>query len=108
MAMQVEMDSLHPVAARRHPHITERRSLQWVFIGIALFLLLMILILPLISVLVQGFGHGIQAYTAAIRDPDVLSALRLTVITALLVVPLNTLFGLAAAWCLTKFSFRGK
>src|SRR5690606_19306224 len=68
----------------------------------------LIVILPLITVLTQAFSKGLDAYLAALRDPDAMAALRLTITTALIAVPLNTLFGLAAAWAITKFQFRGK
>lgn len=64
--------------------------------------------LPLVAVFVQAFQKGAAVYFAAIRQPDTLSAIRLSLLTAAIVVPLNTLFGLAAAWTVTKFEFRGR
>ncbi|SHE12964.1 Sulfate transport system permease protein CysW [Chlamydia abortus] len=95
-------------AAARPQHITEARSVQWLLIGLALFFLGVVLVLPLISVFTQALKKGIEAYLAAVTDPDALAAIRLTLITALIAVPLNTLFGIAAAWAVTKYRFRGK
>jgi len=66
------------------------------------------LLLPLVCVLMGALGKGWAAYQRAIVDPDTLSAIQLTLLTAAIVVPLNTLFGLAAAWGMTKFEFPGK
>jgi len=66
------------------------------------------LLLPLACVLMGALGKGWAAYQRAIVDPDTLSAIQLTLLTAAIVVPLNTLFGLAAAWAMTKFEFPGK
>ncbi|EPY12871.1 sulfate ABC transporter permease [Paenibacillus alvei A6-6i-x] len=57
---------------------------------------------------VQAFKRGADVYLAALVDPDALAAIRLTLVTAAIAVPLNAIFGIAAAWCITKFSFRGK
>lgn len=71
-------------------------------------LLGLFLLLPLACVLMGALGKGWSAYQRAIVDPDTLSAIQLTLLTAAIVVPLNTLFGLAAAWAMTKFTFPGK
>lgn len=77
-------------------------------ITLALTFLSAFLVLPLILVFTQAFGEGISAYFRALRDPDALSAMRLTVVVALVAVPLNTVFGIAVAWCVAKFHFPGK
>jgi sulfate transport system permease protein len=74
----------------------------------ALAFLLLILGVPLAAVFVQAFSKGVEAYRAAVVEPDTLSALKLTLLTAALVVPLNAVFGIAAAWLLTRFRMRGK
>jgi len=66
------------------------------------------LVLPLSVVFAKALGAGFGAYAAALKEPDALSAVRLTLLTAAVAVPLNALFGLCAAWCLAKFEFRGK
>lgn len=66
------------------------------------------LLMPLILVFVEAFGDGIKAALAAITDPEAISAIRLTLIVAVITVPLNALFGVAAAWLIAKFDFPGK
>lgn len=94
--------------AKAHPHLTESRAVRWTLIGIALLFIVLIVILPLVTVLAESLRKGWDAYINALSDPDALSALRLTLLTAAIAVPLNTVFGVAAAWCITKFKFRGK
>jgi sulfate/thiosulfate transport system permease protein len=84
------------------------RAIPFVLILAALAYLGVFLVLPLALVFVEGFRHGFGAYLDAIRAADTVSALRLTLLTAAIAVPLNTVFGLAAAWAITKFQFRGK
>src|SRR5262245_64910904 len=67
-----------------------------------------ILILPVLSVLGYAFSEGLGVYMNALRAPDTLAAIRLTLTTAAIVVPANTIFGVAAAWAIAKFDFRGK
>jgi sulfate transport system permease protein len=90
------------------PHLTESRAVRYTLIGIALLFLGLIVILPMISVIAESFRKGWEAYVSALTDPDAMAALRLTLITAGIAVPLNTIFGVTAAWAITKFKFRGK
>ncbi len=71
-------------------------------------LFLSCLILPLILVFVEAFRQGINVYVNALINPDTLSAVKLTLLTAAIAVPLNVVFGVAAAWAVAKFQFRGK
>jgi len=89
-------------------HRTESGWVRWLLIGITLLFLGLMLILPLVSIFAEAFRKGIQVYFAALSEPDASAAIRLTLLTALLSVPLNALFGIAAAWAITKFRFRGK
>ena len=77
-------------------------------IGIALTFLTLFLFLPLVSVFFEAFKKGVDVYLAAITEPDAVSAIKLTLIAAVISVPLNLVFGVAAAWCIAKFDFRGK
>jgi sulfate/thiosulfate transport system permease protein len=77
-------------------------------IGIALVFLTLFLFVPLAAVFVEAFKKGWGVYAAAVTEPDALSAIRLTLIAAGISVPLNLVFGLAAAWAIAKFEFRGK
>lgn len=83
-------------------------AVKWILIGTALLVLLWLIVLPLAVVITEALKKGWGVYVEAIRDPDALSALRLTLLVALITVPLNTIFGVAAAWAITKFRFRGK
>ncbi len=81
---------------------------RYTLITIALIFFLSCLILPLILVFVEAFKQGVHVYFQALINPDTLSAVKLTLITAAIAVPLNVVFGVAAAWCVAKFNFRGK
>ena len=88
--------------------LTEPRPARLLLIGVALAFLAVFLILPLIVVFAEAFRRGTGTYLAALSEPEALAAIRLTLLTALIVVPLNAAFGIAAAWAITKFDFRGK
>ena len=77
-------------------------------IGIALFFIFLFLILPVYAVFEEALRKGFLGYFNALKDPYAWSAIRLTLITSLIVVPLNLIFGVCAAWAITKFEFRGK
>jgi len=87
---------------------TEPAAVKWTLIAIALGFLTFFLFIPLAVVFVEAFKKGVDVYLAAIVEPDALSAVKLTLIAAAISVPLNLVFGLAAAWCIAKFEFRGK
>ena len=86
----------------------EARWVQWTLVGIALLFLTLFLFVPLVSVFVEAFKKGVDVYLAAIVEEDALSAVRLTLLAAAIAVPLNLVFGIAAAWSIAKFDFRGK
>lgn len=90
------------------PPTREAPWVQALLIGIALTFLAAFLVLPLAVVFVSAFRDGISAYLAALTESDARSALKLTLLTAAVVVPLNTLFGLAVSWLVTRFSFPGR
>ncbi len=81
---------------------------QWGLTFLALAFLGVLIVLPLIAVFVQAFEKGWAAYIAAIREPDTLSAVGLSLLAVGISVPLNLTFGVAAAWAVTKFQFKGK
>ena len=81
---------------------------RYTLITITLLFFLSCLILPLILVFVEAFKQGVGVYAQALVHPDTLSAVKLTLLTAVIAVPLNVVFGVAAAWCVAKFNFRGK
>jgi sulfate transport system permease protein len=81
---------------------------RWLLIAVALIFLGLFLLLPLGMVFASAFKSGVRAYANAFRDPDALSAIRLTLLTAAIAVPLNIIFGIAASWAIAKFQFIGK
>ncbi|MBD2845725.1 sulfate ABC transporter permease subunit CysW [Paenibacillus sp. IB182496] len=99
---------LSPEGSARPRHIDESPLARRLLIGLALLFLALVVFIPLVSIFIEAFRKGLALYGAAITEPYALSALRLTLLTAAIAVPLNTLFGLAAAWAITKFRFRGK
>ena len=102
------MNALTYSAGRQRRALTDPAWLKWSLIVIALAFIGLFLCLPLVMVLSEAFAKGWQAYASALAEPDALSALRLTLLTALVTVPLNTVFGIAAAWAITRFEFPGK
>ena len=96
-----------PHAPRRHP-TSEPPAVRWLLIGTALVFLGLFLFIPLVSVFVQAFAKGIGFYFKTVSDPMAWSAIKLTLIAAGISVPLNCVFGVAAAWAIAKFDFRGK
>src|SRR5215210_6819488 len=86
----------------------ESRLVRWILITIALAFLALVLLVPLVLVFSQAFAKGRATYWEAITEPDALSAAKLTLLVASIAVPLNVVFGIAAAWCITKFQFAGK
>ena len=93
---------------KTNPNITEPRPLQWLLIGIALLFLAVMLVIPLAAVFAEALKGGWRLYLASLSDPEALSAIKLTLITAAIVVPINAVLGVAMAWLLTRFDFRGK
>ncbi len=87
---------------------TEPAAVKWMLIAVALAFLAFFLFVPLVMVFAEAFKKGVEVYLAAIVEPDALSAIRLTLVAAAVSVPLNLVFGIAAAWCIAKFEFRGK
>ncbi|WP_413381121.1 sulfate ABC transporter permease subunit CysW [Alkalihalobacillus sp. 1P02AB] len=88
--------------------LKEPNWVKWLLISIALVFLILFLLLPLIAIFFKAFEQGIATYLAAITEPDAMSAIKLTLLVAVIVVPLNTIFGVAAAWLISKYRFRGK
>src|SRR5918998_4493046 len=86
----------------------ESAIVRWTLIFIALAFLLITLLLPLVLVFAQALAKGLPTYWEAITESDALSAAKLTLLIAAIAVPANLIFGVAAAWCITKFRFSGK
>lgn len=104
-----ESYSAQPAAVRnRKKDTTEPRWVQWVLITIAVAFIALFLIIPLVSVFTQAFSKGLDVYWASLIEPDALSAIKLTLLVLVVSLPINILFGVAAAWAISKFYFRGK
>jgi len=100
-------DDVHPSPPAGRA-ASESGLIRWLLIGTALVFLTTFLFLPLAFVFVTGLKKGLAVYLAAIVEPDALAAIRLTLLTAAIAVPLNLVFGVTAAWAIAKFSFPGK
>ena len=87
---------------------TEARWIRYSLIGLALTFMFLFLVLPLAAVFTEALRKGLDAYLEALKEPDAWSAIRLTLITAAIAVPMNLVFGVAAAWAIAKYEFKGK
>ena len=92
----------------RPRHRDESRVVRAALIGVAGAFLVLFLFMPLVAVFVKAFEKGAVAYVAAIADPMAMAAIRLTLLVAAIVVPINVVFGVAAAWAIAKFEFPGR
>jgi sulfate/thiosulfate transport system permease protein len=109
MAGPATSEAIAAELATRPGHTSKRATLvRWLVIGTSLTFLGALLAAPLAAVFATALQKGWAAYFASFTDPDTRSAIRLTLTTAAVVVPLNTIFGITAAWCIAKFEFRGK
>jgi sulfate transport system permease protein len=98
-----------PEPAYRHGSpITEGNRIKLLLIGIALAFMLLVLVLPLVLVFVEAFRKGVDVYFEAFQDRNAQQAIWLTLTVAAIAVPLNLVFGIAAAWCIAKYEFVGK
>ncbi|WP_422014590.1 sulfate ABC transporter permease subunit CysW [Reyranella sp.] len=92
----------------RETAVNESRPLQWLLIGVALAFLALFLVLPLVAVFVEALRKGVEPLLASYADEDTIAAIYLTLVVAAIAVPLNLVFGVAAAWAIAKFEFYGK
>lgn len=97
-----------PRRPRTDAALDEPRWLRVLLILLAVGLMAALVLLPLLVVLVEALAQGVQAWWAAVDEPDARAAIALTLTVAAITVPLNAVFGLATAWAVTKFEFRGK
>ena len=94
--------------AKLHSAVTERKLARWTLVIVSLLFLALILFLPLAAVFVEAFRKGVGDYLSSLQDGETFSAIRLTLIVAGISVPLNLVCGVAAAWAIAKFEFKGK
>src|SRR4051794_23740100 len=91
-----------------HPSTTESPLVRWLLIAGAIVFLALFLLLPLFLIFTNALAEGLPAYFHEIANGPTWNAIKLTLLTAAIAVPLNAIFGGAAAWAVTKFDFRGK
>jgi sulfate transport system permease protein len=101
------MAAAEGAVSRRAP-LSETPAARWLLIGIAFAWIAVILLLPLGTVFAEAFRNGISGWFDAVTEPDAVSAIKLTLLVAIIAVPLNVVFGISAAWAITKHHFRGK
>lgn len=99
---------MQATANTRNKAVSELAWVRYLLLTVALAFLALFLLLPLAAVFAQALEKGWEAYLEALKEPDTLSAIRLTLITAAVCVPLNLFFGIVASWAIAKFSFPGK
>ena len=97
-----------PATASHRGGTEEPPFVKWTLIGIGLAFVLLFLLLPLANVFYEALALGVKYYLTSLAEPDTQSAIRLTLLIAVICVPLNLVFGVAAAWAIAKFEFRGK
>lgn len=88
--------------------VSEPFWVQFILITVALLFLALFLVVPLVAVFKEAFSKGVDVYFASLSEPDAWHAVKLTLLAAAISVPLNVIFGVSAAWAITKFRFRGK
>ncbi len=88
--------------------LDESKIVKYLLIGTAITFLMVMLVIPLITIFAEAFRKGIEAYFISFEDEYVLQAIKLTLITAAIAVPLNLIFGVCASWAIAKYSFFGK
>lgn len=89
-------------------HLQEPAWVRWTLIGLAAAVMLLVVVLPLFALLGAAFGSGLKVWWGAVSEEHTVAALKLTLLTAAIVVPVNAVCGVFAAWALTRFEFRGK
>jgi len=96
------------LVAREQQALQDADWVRWSLIAIAIGFISLFICVPLALVFIQAFSKGVEAYWSALSQPDTVAAIKLTLLVALVTVPLNTVFGVAAAWAITRFEFKGK
>ena len=108
------MSATAPLKQSYHSKVTRSRAvaepawIRWSLIAIGLAFLTLFLFVPLAAVFTEALRKGFEVYLASFDDPDALSAIQLTLLAAVIAVPLNLVFGVSAAWAIAKFEFKGK
>jgi sulfate transport system permease protein len=106
--LTIKMPTSHADVLEQRLATRELPWVKWALIALALTFFAVFLLLPLVAVFVEALRQGWQVYLRALVEAETLHALKLTLLAAAIAVPLNVVFGVAAAWCVAKFEFRGK
>lgn len=93
---------------QNHPATKDPAWVKWTLIALAVGFMIIMLVVPLVAVFYEALKDGWQVYLSALSEPDALSAIKLTLITTAIVLPINTLIGVALAYLITRHKFRGK
>ncbi len=96
------------LVARQQQALQDADWVRWSLIAIAVGFITLFICVPLALVFIQAFSKGVEAYWSALSQADTVAAIKLTLLVALITVPLNTVFGVASAWAITRFEFKGK
>jgi sulfate/thiosulfate transport system permease protein len=107
-ALAIGLPPAHSARFESNPATRESRAVKWTILALGLTFFALFLLMPLAAVFAEALRKGVAVYFAALTEPDAVSALVLTLTAALIAVPLNLVFGIWAAWLVTKFDFRGK
>jgi sulfate transport system permease protein len=102
------MTALKRVFTEQPDPVSEPVGIRWILIVLAVGYLFAMLVLPTVTVFIEALAKGLHAYFDAVQEKDALAAIRLTLLVAAIAVPANLVFGIAAAWAIAKFEFRGK
>jgi len=110
MAASISLNPVGSAHVASQPKVAtcESRLVRWALISLAIIFLVFFLFMPLAIVFTSALAQGVAAYFAAFREPDALSAIKLTLLAAGIAAPMNLIFGIAAAWAIAKFDFVGK
>lgn len=106
--MSADVLTASAAAARPLSAVDESRWTRWALIAVALAFMGLFLLAPLLVVFIEAFSRGVGFFFEAIVEPDAVAAIQLTLLAAVISVPLNLFFGVCAAWCVARFEFRGK
>ena len=106
--MTGDLKKTHGTTTASRRGTEESPFVKWLLISLALIFSVVFLFLPLINVFAQAFSNGFLFFGKALADPDSWASIKLTLLVAAIAVPANTIFGIAAAWAIAKFDFRGK
>lgn len=106
--MVISIDQTKEKVKNEPTTLKEPRLVRFGLTAVSILFLFIFLVMPLAVIFISAFRKGFDVYIASITEADAWSAIKLTLLVAVIAVPLNTIFGIAAAWCITKFSFKGR